>query len=119
MNNVEAKYVPLRGFVVPCYRYLEGDEFEEFWVDCQNCGYNTFMTDSYDDETGLYNGKKWWIIFPCVPEGLQEKVKKNNEQLKEEDFKWVVEDSSEEGDVDWEWDFQEHKIRKNGIKIVY
>lgn len=103
------KYEPLLGNIIPVYRFIEGQKTEEFWMDAQNCCYYTYCDGKYDDETRLYDGKNWWLLWPYIPEGTK------TEDVTKEIAKWIVDDSSIEVDVDKEWDFKKHQVKK---KIV-
>ena len=118
MKNNGVKYVPVCGVVVPCYRYIDDGLYksEEFWVDCQNCEYYTYLDGHYDEGTNLVDGHDWWIIYPYVPEEMRFK---NVGEILGKHIKWIVEDSNIEEDIDREWDFKKHKVKKNGIKIEY
>ncbi len=105
MTKEEIKYVPLRGNVVPVYRFIEGDKKEEFWVDAQNCDYYTYNDEDFDEETQLINGKNWWIMWPYVPEGTK------NENVTNEIVRWMVDFSSVSDDINKEWDFDNHKVK--------
>ena len=48
------KYVPLRGFVVPVYRFIEGEDEEQFWVDAQNCEYYTYNNEDFDEKNATH-----------------------------------------------------------------
>ena len=100
-------YEYLKNFVVPCYRYIEGEKKEKYWVDIQNCEYFTY--DKVDDSNGLFRGKKnFWIIWPCKPKGVT--LTEDNQDL----VKWFVCDSSVEEDENLEWDFDNHEPIKEG-----
>lgn len=94
-------YEDVNAFVVPMYRYIEGKSKEEWWVDSQNCMYYTFQET--DKEFDLINGRKWWLISPMKPKGTV--ITKDNRNL----IKWIVDFSSEDDDMDKEWDFKNHK----------
>ena len=99
-----ARYLePVKAFVVPCYTYSEREKSEEYWVDFQNMFYY-FMGE--EDENGLVEGKKYWVISPYKPQNVV--ITKENSNL----VKWVVEFATDTDDVDYEWDFKEHKPKK-------
>ena len=106
MEN-EAKYVPLRGFVVPVYRFIEGEDEEQFWVDAQNCEYYTYNDKDFDEKTQLIEGKNWWIMWPHIPEGTKP------QDVTREITRWFVEESSVATDVNKEWDFETHKPKES------
>ena len=98
------KYVPVRGNVVSVYLFIEGNQGEEFWMDSQNCEYHLYCSEFYDEKTGLFCGKNWWLLWPCVPEGTEDFTKVK--------VKWYVDDSSVNDDVGKEWDLKKHKVKK-------
>ena len=99
INDYEEAFT---GLAIPVYRFVEGEDSEHYWVDLQNCVYYTYYDEKYDKETGLINGKNWWIMFPYKPKGVA--ITKDNQNL----IKWFVGDSSKTEDVDKEWDFDKH-----------
>lgn len=98
-----------------CYRYVEGDERESFWVDSQNCYYYTYEDEDahFDDKTQLLNGKRWWMIDPVKPHGTI--ITKENQNL----VKWVVFDGTDDKDSFKEWDFKNHCPTENKLNIRY
>ncbi len=99
-NNIEYEYIC--GLIVPSYFYKEGDKHETYWVDSQNALYHVY--NDVDDDTGLIDGKKWWLLDPRKPKGTT-LTEENAKDL----VKWFVDDSYDGEDVDKEWDFKEHK----------
>ena len=102
-------YTYVKGFCIPNYWYVEGDEKEEYWVDDNNLYYNKF-NDNYDSNEGgeKKDERKWWIIAPCMP---------TNTPLTEETkhlLKWLVAESyhPEEDYAFYEWDFDKHCIKE-------
>lgn len=91
-------YVPLYGFVIPAYLYIEGEEKERYWVDSQNIDYYLYNKNIIDDN------KNWWMICPYKPEGVTITAE-NQEEL----VKWCVYDTSVDDDEDKKWDFETHK----------
>ena len=101
----EIIYEAVSAFSVGCYQYIDGQPQESFYVDSQNCDYHTYNNKNYDKETGLINGKNWWIICPHMPKGTE--PSENNKHL----LKWYVSDSSKDEDLDKEWNFNEHSVK--------
>lgn len=101
MKINEENYEPLSCFAIPCYSYTEGNKYEEYWIDWQNCVY--YYIEDADEEKRGYNkeGKKQWIISPVKPVGV--KITEENEDL----IKWVVYSGPDE-DYYKEWDFEKH-----------
>lgn len=92
------------GMIRPCYTYKEDDDHEDTWIDDQNAEYNLY--NDVDKDTGLIDGKKWWMISPYKPKGSV--VTKENEK---ELLSWRVSDSYDGSDIDKEWNFKEHKVK--------
>ena len=95
-------YEPVTGFVVPAYRYIEGREFEKYWIDSNSLEYKHYTKDC-DNETNTIMGKNWWLIYPYKPKGIKLTIENSKELIK-----WIVNDSSLD-DVDKEWSFETHK----------
>ena len=95
------EYVNLESWLISCYVYHEDDEHEHYWVDYQNAIYHTI--NDMDEETGLIDGKKWWIIGPLKPKGT--KLTMDNMNI----LKWVVFDCYNGEDEDKQWDFKKHR----------
>ncbi len=81
MNNLEG--------IIDCYRYIEGQEKPKYWVDWHNCLYYTMKEE---DEFGLINGKKYWIIINI-------------------NGKPIVDDATNVEDIDKVWDFKNNCIK--------
>lgn len=92
--------------IVGVYRYIEGEKCEQYWVDSQNCEYNTFHAKGYDEETELIDGKNWWIIWPAKPIGYTP----TEEDMKKPWKWWYVMDSSKTEDHNKEWNFEKHCV---------
>ena len=107
MTKEETKYKPLVCNITPVYRFIDGDDTEKFWVDAQNCIFYTYNNEKYDKNTGLINGRNWWILWPYIPENVETIDEKDNIKSK---AKWFVDDSSRIEDIDKEWDFEKHKV---------
>lgn len=98
-------YEPLKNWVVPCYTYMEGDECENYWVDTQNAMYYTLEDE---DENGLIDGKKYWLIFPYKPENVTVTKENINDIVR-----WFVDFATNTEDIELEWDFDNHRVIKN------
>lgn len=107
MTQEENKYKPLVCNITPVYRFIDGDNAEHFWVDAQNCACYTYNNSKYDKNTGLIDGKNWWILWPYIPENVKTIGENVNIRSK---VKWFVDDSSRTEDIDKEWDFENHKV---------
>jgi hypothetical protein len=99
-------YEHLQHWVIPCYRYIEGDPDEEMWIDTQNCYYYTFEDA---DDNDLIDGKKYWIIEPFKPKGMTI-TEENKDQVR-----WFVAFCSDTEDHDKEWDFETHKPKPDDV----
>ena len=108
MTQEETKYKPLVCNITPVFRFIDGDDTEMFWVDYQNCVCYTYNNSKYDKNTGLIDGKNWWILWPYIPENVETVGENDNIQSK---VKWFVDDSSRTEDIDKEWDFENHKVK--------
>ena len=73
MIQEETKYKPLVYNITPVYRFIDGDNTEEFWADAQNCAYYTYNNSKFSKETNLFDGKNWWILWPYIPENVEPK----------------------------------------------
>lgn len=104
MTKEGIKYKPFVRNITPVYRFIDGDDIEVFWVDAQNCAFYTYCNSKFSKETGLLDGRDWWILWPYIPED----VETIDENIKSK-VKWVVDDSSRTEDIDKEWDFENHK----------
>lgn len=80
-----ADYVPMSGWVMPCYWYEEGKDNEEYWNDYQNMAYYKFIED-LEDEKGneIEDTRKWYVISPFKPQDTV--ITEDNEHL----VKWMV-----------------------------
>lgn len=107
MKQEEIKYKPLVCNITPVYRFIDGDEAEEFLADAQNCAFYTYNNAKYSKKTRLLDGKNWWVLWPYIPENVKTIDKKDNIKNK---AKWFVDDSSITEDIDKEWDFEKHKV---------
>jgi len=100
-------YEILYNMIRPCYRYIEGNDKVEWWVDDQNCWYYT--NKKINELNGLYEGKKnCWIISPFKPKGTTLKEEKDEILIK-----WFVEDSTNSDDIGYLWDFDKNVPDKN------
>lgn len=93
-------YEIVKGNVVPCYSYTEGDDGEMYWIDFQNACYY-MESDAGDD--GLIEGKKWWIVYPYKLKGST-----ITEDNMDEVVKWFVSESYDMSGYGLEWDFDNH-----------
>lgn len=107
MTQDETKYKPLIYNITSVYRFIDGDDVEEFWADAQNCAYYTYNNSKFSKETSLLDGHDWWILWPYIPENVEPIGENGNIQSK---VKWFVDDSSRTEDIDKEWDFEKHKV---------
>lgn len=87
--------------IPPAYTYIEGESEEHYWLDLQNADY--YMMNDSDKETGLIEGKKWWLMTAYKPKGTT-----ITEENVDELIKWFVNDSYDFADVGKEWDFEKH-----------
>lgn len=108
MSKEEIKYKPLVCNITPVYRFIDGDDAEEFWADAQNCAFYTYYNNAKSSKKPrLLDGKDWWILWPYVPENVE--TIEENDNIKSK-AKWFVDDSSRTEDIDKEWDFEKHKV---------
>ena len=57
MAQEETKYKPLVCNITPVYRFIDGDDAEEFWVDAQNCTFYTYNNEKYSKKTRLIDSR--------------------------------------------------------------
>ncbi len=96
--------------ILPCYRYIEDNDSEKYFIDKYNCELYTLL--QIDKETRLFKGKNWWLMLPYIP--LSIRVSPYNKTY----VKWFVKDSSISSDINCLWDFNTHKVNKN-IKVRF
>lgn len=75
--------------IIDCLRYIEGQTKPRYWVDWQNCNY---YTREEEDEFGLIDGKKYWIILNIKG-------------------KLIVDDATDIEDVGKEWDIKNNCVK--------
>lgn len=107
MRNIK-DYRYINNWCVPMYSYIEGQEHQEYWVDSQNCEYYFLCNEKYIEKHNLKE-KKWWLITPMIDKNIEKITEENRDTV---EVFYFVDFSSEEADINKEFDMDNNKIIK-------